>query len=49
MKKVIEFIAPTCFGVYIIHEHPLIKTNFETWFGWAANLNLLSEIAVDII
>lgn len=43
-QKFLSKITPACFGVYIIHEHPLIKHEFEMHFGWIANLKTFSAI-----
>lgn len=33
-KGAIAFLSPAAFGVYILHEHPLLIPHFKDWFGW---------------
>lgn len=47
--KVIRFMAPAVFGVYIIHEHPMIKCCFEDWFGWILYLSALGGVGCVLI
>lgn len=37
-RKAVAFLSPAAFGVYIIHEHPLVVPRFERWFSWIGNL-----------
>lgn len=32
-SKIIIFIAPLSLGVYLIHEHPLLRYEWQSWFG----------------
>lgn len=44
ITKGIMFATPAVFGVYLIHEHPLVRTNFENWFSWLIHLRLLYTV-----
>lgn len=37
-RGVVAFLSPAAFGVYIIHEHPLVVSRFEKWFSWIGEL-----------
>lgn len=42
--KGIIFVTPAVFGVYLIHEHPLVRVNFEIWFSWLTHLRFLYTV-----
>lgn len=48
-KRLISFFAPLSFGVYIIHEHPVIRDSFHKLFGWLIRLDTLPVIVLTLV
>lgn len=49
LKRIIAFLSPASFGVYIIHQHPLIKCRFEEWFGFISRFSTIAAIGAVIL
>lgn len=41
IKNLIQYIAPSTLGVYLIHEHPLIRS--QLWYHWIHVKSLASS------
>lgn len=49
LRSVIKFLTPAVFGVYLIHEHPCIRSNFATWFEYLTKHRLLYTIPLLLV